>query len=194
MCPQALLVSVYPPPHPGERAVALLRDKSSQPPPLIFPFHFWTFSLHFSHPPSPDSPLFLWHFYQWVVLVCLLFLPQTLGAWIPISVSQSAGLLMSLSPFIRLFSSSCCPLLYACPPISSLSSHRHSVYSILRVDRRTLGYRLLSQTFIFLRLVHQSAPRFVFSIEIQKRQLQPKHIYLFLLINLLSQTGIRCQQ
>lgn len=56
MCPQALLVSMYPSPHPGERVVALLRDKSLQPPPLIFLLHFWTFSLHFRHSTSPDPP------------------------------------------------------------------------------------------------------------------------------------------
>lgn len=54
-------------------------------------------------------------------------------------------------------------LLYVSPLPSSLSSYRHCVYMILRVDRRTLGNLLLRrQTFIFLCLIHQSAPCFVF--------------------------------
>ena len=71
-----------------------------------------------------------------------MFLPRILRACIP----KSASLVMSLSlPFT---SFPCRPLLYISPPLWSLSSHLHSVYTIQRVDRKTLGNLLLSQTFI----------------------------------------------
>lgn len=151
--------------------MALLWDKSSQPPPLIFPFPSISAT---SLPP----PLCLWHFYQCVVLICLLFLPQTLSASIPQSF-----LFWCLCPSFSSFPSiACCPLLYVSPPLSSLSSHPRSVYRILRVDRRTLGNLLLSQTFIFLRLIHQSAPRFVFVQRLTKQTARAK-AYLFISLN-----------
>ena len=106
---------------------------------------------------------------------------------IPKPVSLSAGLLISLSPLppFLLFS---CPLLYVSPSLVSPSSHHHSVYVILKVDRRTLGNLLLSLTRLLF-----SSPSYInlrlavsLSRELPKRQLPLKHIYLFFLINIFA--------
>lgn len=104
--------------------------------------------------------------------------------------------------FLLLYTVLCC---YVSPPLLSLSSHCHSVYAILRVDR-TLSNLLVSQTFISLCLIHQSAPRFV-PIRRDTKEAAPakpykniyvhiyKYIYIFFFsVNLLSHARVSCQQ
>lgn len=132
----------------------------------------------FRHPASPCFTPSLT-----IILICLcttdaawtaLEFPN-LFLWLPVF-----WYLCPLSPLFSLFS---CPLLYVSPPHVSPSSHRHSVYVILKVDRRTLGNLLLRQTFISLSLIHQSAAPFVFVQRVTKETAPAEAYLLIFLIN-----------
>ena len=163
--------------------MAQLWDKSSQIPPLIFLFHFWTFvSLLLQTPCVPPC------FASWftIIRICLC---TTDSAWTALKFPNlflCLPVFWYLCPLFHLFLLFSCPLLYVSPSLVSPSSHHHSVYVILKVDRRTLGNLLLSQTFIFLSLIHQSAARCVFVQRVTK-ETAPAKAYLFIfLINIFA--------
>ena len=163
--------------------MAQLWDKSSQIPPLIFLFHFWTFvSLLLQTPCVPPC------FASWftIIMICLC---TTDSAWTALKFPNlflCLPVFWYLCPLFHLFYFFlvlCCMfLLRSCPLALIITAFMWFWKWIGGPWAISYSARLLfsSPSYINLRLAVS------LSRELPKRQLPLKHIYLFFLINIFA--------
>lgn len=137
---------------------------------LFFPIYLWTFSLHFRLPSSPASSPDLWHFYQCVVFC---FCHRHLVLEFPIQ--PVFWCLRPLFPCFPLPAVLCCMFILPSSPSAliiivfiwfwGLIGGPWAISYSARLSFSSASYINLQLTLSLSR-------------ELQKRQFQPKHIYL----------------